>query len=160
MIASANNTIAETTPIIPNTGCISQITARKIGAQGTSKTALHAGTAEKRSRLREITQRLRVLRTAKYRRAQTGANEFRRQPAFQPLADAGLHFVAHHFQQAENQNGEAGDKRKQQQCLDLAAGEDAVVNLHHVDGRCQNQEVDKETEHREKDDAEAAFLER
>ncbi len=69
---------------------------------GNVEDGIASGTAEKRSRLREITQRLRVLRTSEYRGAQTGANEFRRQPAFQPLADAGLHFVAHHFQQAEN----------------------------------------------------------
>ena len=38
-----NNTIAEAMPIMPKTGCISQITARKIGVHGASKMVLHPG---------------------------------------------------------------------------------------------------------------------
>jgi hypothetical protein len=74
--------------------------------------SITARTAENRSHLRKISERLRIRRASINRRAQAGADELGGQPPIQPSANSAEHFAAHHLQQAENQHRDAGDDRQ------------------------------------------------
>ena len=116
-----------------------------------------AGAGEEGADEAEIAQRLRVGGAAVEGGAQAGGDQLGRQLAIEPLADAGEDLAAHHLQQAEDEDGDAGDDRQHHQRLDLAAGEDAIVHLHHVDGRGEYEQVDEQAERRQIDDGDARF---
>ena len=60
---------------------------------------------------------------------------------FQPGGDPIEHAAAQGVEQTEKQQRQGGDDRQVQQGFDASRGQDAVVDLKHVDGRGQHQDV-------------------
>ena len=102
---------------------------------------------------REIAQRLTAGRFAAQRPAEARADQIGGQPPVEPAAHAAENMAAHGVERAEREQGRRGDQSEENQGLDPPAREHAVVDLPHVQGRGEDQQIDAAAEQDERREA-------